>query len=87
VLYLGTPDVFHHSSPPTTTGTRCLLGLGLAANKNVITGLKNELINILKGKPAELLTKIEQIPENLNTAVIEKFLNILPFSISSSGST
>jgi hypothetical protein len=77
VLYLNTPDVFHHSSPPRTTGTRCLLGIGLAANKNVITNLKNELTGVLEGVAVPLLTTEGDIPNDLKTGVVENLLNIV----------
>jgi hypothetical protein len=80
VLFLGTPALYHHSSPPTTTGTRCLLGVGLAARKTVITSLKKELIEVLKDKAAELMTSEEDISKDLITPVVEKFLAILNFT-------
>ena len=57
-LYLRSPDIAHYSVPPKTTGTRCQLGIALAARKNVITGLKqqveDDLANVEAGRGCRL---------------------------------
>ena len=75
-LYLRSPDIAHYSVPPETTGTRCQIGVALAARKNVITGFRNQLEKYLaKVGAGRLFTTAEDIPDKLQ----QRFHRFLAF--------
>jgi hypothetical protein len=65
VLFIDSARVNHHSVAPTGTGTASLIGVGVAANKHVLTNLKTEFISTLKGKVLKLLTSFKDVPDRL----------------------
>jgi hypothetical protein len=74
--WIRSPKVYHHTLPVKSKGDCCRLGIALAANKNVLSGVANQTSNLLEAVGAgQILTSYQDISPEFKK--IEAFKRLL----------